>query len=148
MVNNSRFLLLPDQTSPNLGSAVVSHVTARLSDDWMERYGHPALVIETFVDTDIVEQVLVEWKRRICGPVTEKETVAIDGRQPRHAGGHNVVTAVTTPSQHDLGCELVADTIKDNTPETRTHIESKLPDPGSPPCCPLRAPWTNRRAPP
>jgi len=27
----------------------------------------------------------------------------------QHAGGHNIVTAVTTPSQHDLGCELVAD---------------------------------------
>ncbi len=41
LVNNSRFLLLPDQSSPNLGSAVLSRVAARLSDDWMERYAHP-----------------------------------------------------------------------------------------------------------
>jgi hypothetical protein len=277
VVNNSRFLLVPDQTSPNLGSAVLSRVAARLSDDWMERYGHPALIVETFVDpqlfrgtvyrasgwvelghtqghqrvsrdyyeahdrpkllfvrelarnarrslqaehlkpalaaveaasmprctqtgkelkslvamfrervpeyrvrnrctypvhallgivaaahladaprgqmdlevfakslsqaqlkalgvrrgnkdrrypspdqatfsrlmsrvdADIVEQVLLEWQRRIRGPVPGQETVAIDGKQPKHAGGHNVVTAVTTPSQHYLGCELVAD---------------------------------------
>ena len=276
VVNNSRFLLLPDQTSPNLGSAVLSRVAARLSDDWMERYGHPVMVMETFVDpqlfrgtvyraagwvelghtqghqrvsrdyyephdrpkllfvrelarnacrslqaehlkpalaaveaasmprctqngkelkslvaifrervpeyrvrnrctypvhallgimaaahladapcgqmdlevfakrlsqaqlkalgvrrnkdrrypspdqstfsrlmscvdADIVEQVLLEWQQRIRGPVPEKETVAIDGKQPKHAGGHNVGTAVTTPSQHYLGCELVED---------------------------------------
>jgi len=277
VVNNARFLLLPDQTSPNLGSAILSRVAARLSDDWMECYGHPVLIVESFVDpqlfrgtvykaanwtplgqtrghqrvsrdyyeshdrpkllfvrelarnarrslqaehlkpalaaveaasmprcthngkelkslvamfrervpeyrvrnrciypvhtllgimaaahladaprgqmdlevfakslsqaqlkalgvrrgnkdrrypspdqatfsrlmsrvdADIVEQVLLEWQRRIRGPVPEKETVAIDGKQPKHAGGHNVVTAVTTPSQHYLGCELVAD---------------------------------------
>lgn len=277
VVNNSRFLLLPDKTSPNLGSAVLSRVAARLSDDWMERYHHPVLIVETFVDpqlfrgtvykaanwtplgltqgnqrvsrdyyephdrpkqlfvreltrnarrslqaehlksslaaveaaslprctqragelksliamfqqrvpeyrnrrrctypvhsllgimatahladaprgqkdlevfakslsqsqlkalgvgrdrqtgrypspdqttfsrlmsnvdADIVEQVLIEWQRNIRGPVPEQETVAIDGKQPKHAGGHNVVTAVTSPSQHYLGCELVAD---------------------------------------
>jgi hypothetical protein len=277
VVNNARFLLLPDQTSPNLGTAVLSRVASRLSEDWMERYAHPVLIVETFVDpqwfrgtvykaanwtplgltqgsqrvsrdyyeahdrpkllfacelarnarrslqaehlkpalaaveaacpprctqragelkslvamfrervpeyrerkrctypvhtllgimaaahladaprgqkdlevfakrlsqnqlkalgvrrdgrtrrhpspdqttfsrlmshvdADIVEQVLIEWQRRVRGPVPDAETVVIDGKQPKHAGGHNVVTAITSPSQHYLGCELVAD---------------------------------------
>ena len=53
VVNNTRFLLLPDKTSPNLGSAVLSRVAARLSGDWIERYGHPVLVVETFVDPQL-----------------------------------------------------------------------------------------------
>ena len=304
VVNNTRFLLLPDRTTPNLGSAVLSRVAARLSGDWMERYGHPVLVAETFVDpqlfrgtvyiaagwtplghtqgnqrvsrdyyephdrpkllfalfrervpeyrnrkrciypvhallgimaaayladaprgqkdlevfakslsqgqlkalgvrrdtktgrcsspdqttfsrmmsnvnADMVEEVLIEWQRRVRGPVPPNETVAIDGKQPKHAGGHNVVTAIATPSQHYLGCELVENksneipaarkliarldldgklvsldamhscqqtarqlvldagadyslTIKENSPEIKKRIESKLPDPGSP----------------
>ncbi len=347
MANNTRFLLLPGKTTPNLGSAVLSRVAARLADDWTQRYGHPVLVAETFVDpqlfrgtvyqaagwtplgqtqgnqrvardyyephdrpkllfarelargarrslqaehlkpalasveaastprcaetpaelkslsamfrgrvpeyrnrkrctypvhallgimaaayladaprgqkdlevfakslsqgqlkalgvhrdrktdrypspdqttfsrmmsrvdADMVEEVLLEWQRRIRGPVPAHETVAIDGKQPKHAGGHNVVTAIATPSQHYLGCELVEDksneipaarklisrldldgklvsldamhncqqtarqlvidagadyslTIKENTPEIKKRIESKLPDPGSP----------------
>ena len=50
VVNNARFLLLPERTVPNLGSAVLKRVNARLSADWQERYGHPVLVVETFVD--------------------------------------------------------------------------------------------------
>ena len=34
VANNVRFLLLPGRTVPNLGSAVLSRVLARLSDDW------------------------------------------------------------------------------------------------------------------
>lgn len=364
VVNNTRFLLLPDKTSPNLGSAVLSRVAARLSGDWMERYAHPVLVVETFVDPQLyrgtvytaagwmalgqtqgnqrvardyyephdrpkllfvrelakgacrslqaghlkpalaaveanssprctqpsaelkslcalfrervpeyrnrrrctypvhallgimaaayladaprgqkdlevfagslsqaqlkalgvradpktgrcsspdqttfsrlmsnvnaalVEEVLLEWQRRLRGPVPPDEIVAIDGKQPKQAGGHNVVTAITTPSQHYLGCELVADksnevpaarqliarldldgklvsldalhscqqtarqlvleagadyafTIKENTPEIKKRIESKLPDPGSPllprKSTPAAAPGTNAR---
>jgi hypothetical protein len=52
VVNNSRFLLLPDQTFPNLGTRSLRLVLARLSSDWQARYGHPVLVVETFVDPD------------------------------------------------------------------------------------------------
>jgi len=50
VVNNARFLLLPDRTVPNLGSAVLKRVCARLSADWEEHYDHPVQVLETFVD--------------------------------------------------------------------------------------------------
>lgn len=52
VVNHMRFLLLPDRTVPNLGSAVLSRVLARLSEDWQARYAHPVLVVETFVDPE------------------------------------------------------------------------------------------------
>jgi len=52
VINNARFLLLPDQTFPNLASKTLRLVLARLSDDWQTRYGHPVLVVETFVDPE------------------------------------------------------------------------------------------------
>jgi hypothetical protein len=52
VVNNLRFLLLPDRTFPNLGTRVLRRVLARLSNDWQAAYGHPVLVVETFVDPD------------------------------------------------------------------------------------------------
>jgi len=58
VTNNSRFLLLPDFSVPNLGSRVLALTLDRLSDDWLSRYGHPVEVVETFVDPE-----------RFCGTV-------------------------------------------------------------------------------
>lgn len=52
VVNNSRFLVLPDQTLPNLATKALRLVLDRLSGDWQVRYGHPVLVVETFVDPE------------------------------------------------------------------------------------------------
>ncbi len=52
VVNNSRFLILPCAHTPNLGSRVLRLALERLSRDWQERYGHPVLVVETFVNPD------------------------------------------------------------------------------------------------
>jgi len=52
VVNNSRFLILPDRSVPNLGSRVLRLTLERLSQDWQVRYGHPVLVVETFVDPE------------------------------------------------------------------------------------------------
>jgi hypothetical protein len=50
VTNNSRFLLLPKFSVPNLGSRVLRLTLDRLSEDWQTRYGHPVEVVETFVD--------------------------------------------------------------------------------------------------
>ena len=50
IANNSRFLILPDWHHPNLGSKVLALCERRLSGDWLERFGHPLLLLETFVD--------------------------------------------------------------------------------------------------
>ena len=52
VVNNSRFLLVPHKSVPNLGTKALRMVLDRLSDDWQARYGHPVLVVETFVDPE------------------------------------------------------------------------------------------------
>jgi hypothetical protein len=52
VVNNCRFLLLPDKTFPNLGSRSLRMVLDRLSADWQQRYGHPVVLVETFVDPE------------------------------------------------------------------------------------------------
>lgn len=52
VANNVRFLLLPGRTVPNLGSVVLSRVLARLSEDWLARYHHPVLLVESFVDPE------------------------------------------------------------------------------------------------
>ena len=52
VVNNSRFLILPDSSVPNLGSRVLRLTLERLSQDWQAQYGHPVLVVETFVDPE------------------------------------------------------------------------------------------------
>lgn len=52
VANNSRFLILPDSSVPNLGSRVLRLTLDRLSADWQAEYGHPILVVETFVDPE------------------------------------------------------------------------------------------------
>ena len=51
VVNNSRFLVLSArQRYPNLASRVLGLTLRRLSADWQDRWGHPVLVVESFVD--------------------------------------------------------------------------------------------------
>jgi len=50
VANNSRFLILPGVKIPNLASKILSVNVKRLSLDWQIVYGHPIVLVETFVD--------------------------------------------------------------------------------------------------
>jgi len=50
IVNNSRFLILQGVQTPNLASKTLALVFQRISQDWQEKYHHPVLLAETFVD--------------------------------------------------------------------------------------------------
>jgi hypothetical protein len=50
IANNSRFLILPDWHRKNVASRILSLCLKRLSEDWFEKYAHPILLVETFVD--------------------------------------------------------------------------------------------------
>lgn len=50
VANNTRFLILAGAHIKNLASKVLSLNMRRLSHDWQQRYGHPILLAETFVD--------------------------------------------------------------------------------------------------
>lgn len=51
MTNNTRFLILPWVRVPHLASHVLSLISRRINNDWMEKYNHPVWALETFVDT-------------------------------------------------------------------------------------------------
>jgi len=51
VVNNSRFLVLTDRNRyPNLASRVLSLCLKRVNSDWQNEWGHPVLLVESFVD--------------------------------------------------------------------------------------------------
>jgi Druantia protein DruA/DDE_Tnp_1-associated len=52
IVNNSRFLILPDWHLSNLGSRILSLCQRRLNADWQKLFGHPVVLLETFVDPE------------------------------------------------------------------------------------------------
>jgi hypothetical protein len=49
LANNSRLLILPWVKVPHLASWLLSQVTGRLGEDWQAKYGHPVVLVETFV---------------------------------------------------------------------------------------------------
>ena len=49
VANNLRFLVLPEGRRPNLASQVLGANLRRLSGDWQAVFGHPILLVETFV---------------------------------------------------------------------------------------------------
>jgi hypothetical protein len=53
VANNSRFLILPGVDCPNLATRVLGLCLGRLSADWEIHYGHPILVVESFVDSQL-----------------------------------------------------------------------------------------------
>ena len=52
VANNCRLLFLPHKTHPNMGSRSLRLLLDRLSEDWRQKYGHPILIVETFVDPE------------------------------------------------------------------------------------------------
>ena len=50
ITNNQRFLILPGVSIKNLASRVLALNVKRLSADWETVYGHPIVMVETFVD--------------------------------------------------------------------------------------------------
>jgi len=51
LTNNTRFLILPWVQVPHLASHLLGQACRRLNEDWLEQYGHPVALLETFVDT-------------------------------------------------------------------------------------------------
>jgi hypothetical protein len=53
LANNSRLLILPDCHYPNLISRFMKLMLGRLSQDWLQKWGHPLAMVETFVDPQL-----------------------------------------------------------------------------------------------
>jgi hypothetical protein len=50
VANNTRFLILPWVRVPALGSWLLGQVAGRIGRDWQAKYGHPVMLLETFVE--------------------------------------------------------------------------------------------------
>lgn len=50
VANNLRFLILPWVAVPQLASHLLGRVARRIGADWARRYGHPVVLLETFVE--------------------------------------------------------------------------------------------------
>jgi hypothetical protein len=61
------------------------------------------------VDASRIEEMLLAHQRQVRGEPAPTEIVVIDGKVPKHSGGQNVVTAVTSPGLFYLGSEVVAE---------------------------------------
>ena len=55
LANNSRLLILPESHYPNLISRFMKLMLGRLSADWLERWGHPLAMVESFVDPQLYQ---------------------------------------------------------------------------------------------
>lgn len=51
IANHSRFLILPWVQVPHLASHVLGAVARRIGGDWERKYGHPVVLLETFVES-------------------------------------------------------------------------------------------------
>jgi hypothetical protein len=52
VANNTRFLILPWVKVPHLGSWILGQIAGRIVGDWQAKYGHPVVVMETFVERE------------------------------------------------------------------------------------------------
>lgn len=52
IVQNSRFLILPDVNTKNVASKVLSLAAKQISADWFDRFGKAVLLLETFTELD------------------------------------------------------------------------------------------------
>jgi hypothetical protein len=52
LTNNTRYLILPWIRVPHLSSWILGRVLRRLSADWRRKYGHPIVLVETFVERE------------------------------------------------------------------------------------------------
>ena len=50
IANNTRFLILPSVRVRRLGSWILGQIHRRLAQDWEAKYGHPVVLMETFVE--------------------------------------------------------------------------------------------------
>ena len=78
------------------------------------RQGHyPAPSQPTFcrmqrqLSIERLNQIILEIQTELRGAPPTQELIVLDGKEPRHGNGDGVLTAVSVPSQHFLGCARV-----------------------------------------
>jgi len=66
LTNNMRFLILPWVRVPHLASHILGRVAQRISSDFVEKYGHPIYLLETFVERQRFGGICYQAANWIC----------------------------------------------------------------------------------
>jgi hypothetical protein len=85
LTNNTRLLLLPWVHVKHLASHLLEQVTARLSADWQQKYGHPIYLVESFVEQPHFSGTCYQAAGWISVGLTTGRTRNDDGLRPRAA---------------------------------------------------------------
>jgi len=141
MANNARFCRLgPKGQYPNLASRALALNLERLSADWQAKYGHPIVVVESFVDEEwfrgtencvyrvlkavpvrAFQAALWAWQKARHG-AADGGVVVLDGKALRGSGKTQLVGAINAQSGRTLGVEAVADK-SNEIPAAQTLLE-------------------------
>lgn len=78
IANNMRFLILPWIRVPHLASHLLALTRRCISRDWQEKYGHPILLLETFIE-----------QRRFAGTCYQADNWIRVGRTRGRSRNHN-----------------------------------------------------------
>lgn len=83
ITNNTRYLIPPWVEVPHLASHVLGLITRRLSDDWQGRYGHPIVLLETFVGSSYAGTCYKAANWRYLGQTTGRGRNDLTHKQNR-----------------------------------------------------------------
>lgn len=74
ITNNMRFIILPWVLVPRLASHILGRIARRISADWVDRYGHPLYLLESFVERDRFRGTCYKAANWICVGQTKGRT--------------------------------------------------------------------------
>jgi len=139
IVNNSRFLILPDWHIPNLGSRILSLCQKRLDTDWQKAFGHPVVLLETFVDPQRFQGTVykaVNWlyvgntkgfRRTRHGYTARAQSPKMVFIQPLAADARALLCqAILKPPYRTGGSKIM---LKANQMQSLPSFFSEIPDP-------------------
>ena len=88
IANNMRFLLLPNVQVPHLASHLLAMMGRRLSVDWQDKYGHPIILLETFVEQQRFAGTCYKAANWICVGQTTGRSRNHNSGAPRRSEEH------------------------------------------------------------
>jgi len=124
LANNSRFLILPQWHRPNLGSKTLSLCQRRLRNDWMHRFGHPLVLLETFVDPQRFQGTVYQAANWVCVGETQGYRRTRQGYSPRaHAPKRVFVRSLQADARWVLSQPLLDLPYRTGVPKIRLSAE-------------------------
>jgi hypothetical protein len=139
VTNNSRFLILPDWHHPNLASRILSLSQKRLCRDWLQIFGHPILLMETFVDPQYFHGTVyraANWiyvgatkgfHRTRQGYSNTAQSPKMVFVKPLKANARELLSGPTLPSLYHTGGNKIM--LSANQMESLPDFFRKIPDP-------------------